>query len=161
MHLLMQHLSLFEMDSDDGFSGFYAKNVELVVTVYPGMFTDANCRRIQLTKPQRSWHLQLWKQLRRWDAYNWSGHFGRCGWFTTKKPVDWTSSWVSSHSIYRCSQRDSLAEQYGDMTLLQWQQNIFILDIRFLSNSVLFVVLYVVIVMYLYLFLRINYICMP
>ena len=44
----------FEMDSDDEFSGFYAKTVELAVTVYSGMSTDANCRRIQLTKPPRS-----------------------------------------------------------------------------------------------------------
>ena len=32
----------FEMDSDDEFSGFYAKNVELAVIVYSGMFTDTN-----------------------------------------------------------------------------------------------------------------------
>ena len=34
----------FEMESDGEFSGFYAKNVELAVTVYPGMFTDTPCR---------------------------------------------------------------------------------------------------------------------
>ena len=39
-------------------------------------------------------------------------------------------------------------------------KNIFILDIRFLSISVHVVVLYVVGVMYLYLFSRINYSCM-
>ena len=77
-----------------------------------------------------------------------------------KKPVDWTSCWVSSHSIYRCSQRESLSEQYGDVTLVQWQRNIFILDIRFLSISLHVVVLYVVSLMYLYLFSRINYSCM-
>ncbi len=33
----------FEMDSDDEFSGFYAKNVELAVAVYSGMSTDTNC----------------------------------------------------------------------------------------------------------------------
>ena len=38
-------------------------------------------------------------------------------------------------------------------------KNIFILDIRFLSISVHVVVLYVVCVMYLYLFSRINYSC--
>ena len=46
----------FEMDSGDEFSGVYAKkNFELAVTVYPGMFTDANsnCWRIQSTKPER------------------------------------------------------------------------------------------------------------
>ena len=32
----------FEMDSDDEFSGFYAKKVELAVTVYSGMAT-VNC----------------------------------------------------------------------------------------------------------------------
>ena len=47
----------FEMDSDDKFSGFYAKNVELAVTVYSGMATDTNCWRIQSTKPPRSRHL--------------------------------------------------------------------------------------------------------
>ena len=30
----------FEMASDDEFSGFYAKNVELAVTVYSGMATE-------------------------------------------------------------------------------------------------------------------------
>ena len=44
----------FEMDSDDDFSGFYAKNVELAVTVYSGMSTDTNCWRIQSPKPPRS-----------------------------------------------------------------------------------------------------------
>ena len=33
----------FEMYSDDEFSGFYAKNVELAVAVYSGMSTDTNC----------------------------------------------------------------------------------------------------------------------
>ena len=33
----------FEMYSDDEFSGFYAKNVELAVTVYSGMATDTKC----------------------------------------------------------------------------------------------------------------------
>ena len=47
----------FEMDSDDEFSGFYAKKVELAVTVYSGMATDTNCWRIQSTKPPRSRHL--------------------------------------------------------------------------------------------------------
>ena len=32
---------------------FTLNNVELAVTVYPGMFTDANCWRIQSTKPER------------------------------------------------------------------------------------------------------------
>ena len=68
-----------------------------------------------------------------------------------KNSVDWTSCWVSSRSIYRCSQCESLSEQYSDVTLVQWQQNTFILNIRFLSISVHVVVLYVVIVMYLYL----------
>ncbi len=44
----------FEMVSDDEFSGFYAKNVELAVTVYSGISTDANGRRIQSTKPPQS-----------------------------------------------------------------------------------------------------------
>ena len=46
----------FQMDPDGEFSGFYAKKVELAVTVYRGMFTDGdtNCRRIQSTKPLRS-----------------------------------------------------------------------------------------------------------
>ena len=44
----------FEMDSDDEFSGFYAKNVELAVAVYSGMSTDTNCWRIQSPKPPRS-----------------------------------------------------------------------------------------------------------
>ena len=154
MHLLMQHLRwILAMNSAE----FTLKNVELAVTVYPGMFTDTNCWRIQSTKPERCWHLRLRKhghcQLQRWDAYTWPGHFS---WFTTKNP----SSWVSSHSIYRCNQRESLAEQYGDVTLVQWQQNIFILDFRFLSISVNVVVLCVVIVMYLYLFSQINYSCM-
>ena len=35
----------FEMDSGDEFNGVFAKIVELAVTVYPGMFTDTNCRR--------------------------------------------------------------------------------------------------------------------
>ena len=43
----------FDMDSGDEFSGVYAENVELAVTFYPGMFTDTNCWRIQLTKPER------------------------------------------------------------------------------------------------------------
>ena len=43
-----------EMDSDDEFSGFYAKNIELAVTVYSGMSTDTNSWRIQSTKPPRS-----------------------------------------------------------------------------------------------------------
>ena len=74
-----------------------------------------------------------------------------------KKPVDWTSSWVSSHI---CSQRESLAEQYGDVTLVQWQRNIFILDFRFLSISINVVVLCVVIIIYLYLFSWKNDSCM-
>ena len=147
MHLLMQHLRwTLAMNSAE----FTQKNVELAVTVYPGMFTDANCWRIQSTKPERCWHLRLQKhwrcQLRRWDAYNWPRHFGRFSWFTTKKPVDWTSSWVSSHI---CSQRESLAER-----------NIFILDFRFLSISINVVVLCVVIIIYLYLFSCINDSCM-
>ena len=44
----------FEMDSDDEFSGFYAKNVKLAVAVYSVMSTDTNCWRIQSTKPPRS-----------------------------------------------------------------------------------------------------------
>ena len=43
-----------EMDSDNEFSGFYAKNVELAVTVYSGMSTNTNIWRIQSTKPPRS-----------------------------------------------------------------------------------------------------------
>ncbi len=70
------------------------------------------------------------------------------------------SSIQSMHVLYRSSQRESLSEQYGVVTLVQWQRNIFILDIRFLSISVHVVVLYVVIVMYLYLFSRIKYSCM-
>ena len=118
MHLLMQHLRwILAMNSAE----FTLKNVELAVTVYPGMFTDANCWRIQSTKPERCWHLRLrkhWRcQLWRWDAYNWPRHFGCFSWFTTKKPVDWTSSWVSSHI---CSQRESLAEQIFFLTTVRW-----------------------------------------
>ena len=40
---------------------FTQNNVELAVTVYPGMFTDTNCWRIQSMKPQRSLHLLLRK----------------------------------------------------------------------------------------------------
>ena len=50
MHLLMQHLRwTMAMNSAE----FTRKTVELAVTVYPGMFTDANCWRIQSTKPEQ------------------------------------------------------------------------------------------------------------
>ena len=120
-----------------------------------GEFSRRSHHEVDTSRLRKHGHCQI----RRRDSYNWPEHFGRCGWFTTKKPVDWTSCWVSSHSIYRCSQRESLSEQYGDVTLVQWR-HIFILDIRFLSISVYVVVLYVVSVMYLYLFSRINYSCM-
>ena len=65
----------------------------------------------------------------------------------------WTEHLVEYPVI--CSQRESLAEQYGDVTLVslvQRQRNIFILDFRFLSISINVVVLCVVIIIYLYLF---------
>ena len=148
---MKQHVSCYAADV---YCGRHRRTPLPIPTA--GEFSRRSHYEVDISRLRKHGHCQI----RRRDAYNWPEHFGRCGWFTTKKPVDWTSCWVSSHSIYRCSQRESLSEQYGDVTLVQWQQNIFILDIRFLSISIYVVVLYVVSVMYLYLFSRINYSCM-
>ena len=122
--------------------------------------------RIQSTKPQRSWHLRLRKhghcQLRRWDTYDildvvapkkqWTEHL-------VEYPV---IAFIDAANMNRLL--NSTVNR--DVTLVQWQQNIFILDyfyfghvfildIRFLSISVHDVVLCAVIVTYLYLCSRI------
>ena len=163
MHLLMQHLRwTWAINSAE----FTQKNVELAVTVYPGMFTDTNSWRIQSTKPQRSWHLQLRKhghcQLRRWDTYNWPRHFGRCGYFTTKKN-QWTEHLVEYPVIAFRSDAANMNRLLNSAVI--WRSfndnNIFYFGHSFLVNfCTRCCTLCGNCHVHLYLFSRINYSCL-
>ena len=99
---------------------FTLKNVELAVTVYPGMFTDGNCCAGKFTRQsQNDVDISDFENI---DAASSDDETliidpDILDVLADLPPKNqWTEHLVSSHIR---SQRESLAEQYGDVTLVQ------------------------------------------